>query len=153
MILENNVLKSLVGTTQAIDLVQGGVKSNALPEQSWAVINHRISVLSSLSAVEERDTELFKDLAKKFNLTFNAFGQEIVGGNGLGKLTLGDYAQTALPPAPITPTTGEEAEAYRVLSGSIKAAFAAYTRSTGTEEDRGDDIVVAPGMMTGNTGR
>jgi len=35
--------KSLAGTTQAIDIVQGGVKVNALPEQAWALINHRIS--------------------------------------------------------------------------------------------------------------
>ena len=39
----NTILKSSVGTTQAIDLVQGGVKTNALPEQAWAVVNHRIA--------------------------------------------------------------------------------------------------------------
>jgi Gly-Xaa carboxypeptidase len=36
-------LKSLVSTTQAIDLVGGGVKTNALPEAAWAVVNHRIA--------------------------------------------------------------------------------------------------------------
>ena len=35
--------KTLVSTTQAIAMVQGGVKVNALPERAWAVINHRIS--------------------------------------------------------------------------------------------------------------
>ncbi len=35
--------KALVGTTQAIDLVQGGVKTNALPESAWAVVNHRVA--------------------------------------------------------------------------------------------------------------
>jgi Gly-Xaa carboxypeptidase len=35
--------KALTGTTQAIDLIGGGVKTNALPEQSWAVVNHRIA--------------------------------------------------------------------------------------------------------------
>lgn len=38
------LMGSLIGTTQAIDLVGGGVKTNALPERAWAVINHRISV-------------------------------------------------------------------------------------------------------------
>lgn len=42
---KNPVYKHLVGTTQAIDLIQGGVKTNALPEQAWAVVNHRISVI------------------------------------------------------------------------------------------------------------
>lgn len=37
------ILLSIAGTTQAIDIVQGGVKANALPEQAWAIINHRIS--------------------------------------------------------------------------------------------------------------
>lgn len=39
----DRVLRASVGTTQAIDLIQGGVKTNALPEQAWAVVNHRIA--------------------------------------------------------------------------------------------------------------
>ena len=42
---ENKEYRSLVATTQAIDLIEGGVKSNALPELAWAVVNRRISVL------------------------------------------------------------------------------------------------------------
>jgi Gly-Xaa carboxypeptidase len=41
-------LRALIGTTQAIDLVQGGVKSNALPEEAWAVVNHRIATQRSV---------------------------------------------------------------------------------------------------------
>lgn len=47
-ILADPAARSLVGTTQAIDLIQGGVKTNALPEQAWAVINHRIAVSRSV---------------------------------------------------------------------------------------------------------
>lgn len=36
-------LSSSIATTQAIDLIQGGVKANELPENAWAVINHRIA--------------------------------------------------------------------------------------------------------------
>lgn len=42
-LIKNDTYKALIGTTQAIDLVQGGVKANALPEEAWAVINHRIA--------------------------------------------------------------------------------------------------------------
>lgn len=42
-ISKDNRLRSLVSTTQAIDLVKGGVKVNALPENAWALINHRIA--------------------------------------------------------------------------------------------------------------
>ena len=43
ILLRDKETKSFVGTTQAIDLIQGGVKTNALPEQAWAVVNHRIA--------------------------------------------------------------------------------------------------------------
>jgi Gly-Xaa carboxypeptidase len=50
VVLKDNLIKSLVGSTQAIDIVHGGVKSNALPEQAWAVVNHRISVTRLVSS-------------------------------------------------------------------------------------------------------
>jgi Gly-Xaa carboxypeptidase len=42
-IFQNPLYKAMVGTTQAVDLIGGGVKTNALPENAWAVVNHRIS--------------------------------------------------------------------------------------------------------------
>lgn len=48
-LFKNALYKSFVGTTQAVDLIQGGVKVNALPESAWAVINHRISVIRSVT--------------------------------------------------------------------------------------------------------
>ena len=42
MLLENRDYGARITTTQAVDLIGGGVKINALPEQAWAVINHRI---------------------------------------------------------------------------------------------------------------
>lgn len=41
---KNRLFKSLAGTTQAIDIIHGGVKANALPEQAYALVNHRIAV-------------------------------------------------------------------------------------------------------------
>lgn len=35
--------KASTGTTQAIDIIGGGVKSNVLPEEVFAIINHRIA--------------------------------------------------------------------------------------------------------------
>lgn len=43
LIGHDKTLSTLVGTTQAIDIVKGGVKTNALPERAYAVMNHRIS--------------------------------------------------------------------------------------------------------------
>ena len=43
ILFQDRMFRSLVGTTQAIDLISGGVKTNALPESAWAVVNHRIA--------------------------------------------------------------------------------------------------------------
>ncbi len=48
-LIKDPFYSALIGTTQAIDLVQGGVKSNALPEETWVVINHRIATQRSVS--------------------------------------------------------------------------------------------------------
>jgi len=44
ILAKDRVIKSLLGTTQAIDIISGGIKSNALPEQAHAIVNHRVAV-------------------------------------------------------------------------------------------------------------
>jgi len=145
-LIKNHEYKSLIGTTQAIDLIQGGVKTNALPEEAWAVVNHRIATQSSLSAVQQRDIHILKHLAKEFNLTFTAFGTDITcdGGPTAGKLTLTDAWGTALEPAPVTPT--DDSAPWQLLSGTIKATYNAHRGLDGA-----DNIFVSPGIMSGNT--
>lgn len=41
-LLADPLTRSILGTTQAVDLVKGGVKINALPETVKAVVNYRI---------------------------------------------------------------------------------------------------------------
>lgn len=43
LLAEDVGMRSLIGTTQAIDIISGGVKTNALPEQAYAIVNHRIA--------------------------------------------------------------------------------------------------------------
>lgn len=38
----DRLYRSQLATTQAVDVVRGGVKANALPEAAHAVVNHRI---------------------------------------------------------------------------------------------------------------
>ena len=139
----------MIRTTQAIDVIHGGVKSNALPEQAWAIVNHRIAVVSSLDEIKARDIKLLESLAKTFNLTYEAFGKTISeeGAPSSGTLTLSDPDNLGLEPAPITPT-GADAAPYHLLSGTIKATYNAHRSILNTS----DAIVVAPGMMSGNTG-
>jgi Gly-Xaa carboxypeptidase len=37
------LFETMLRTTQAVDIVSGGVKANALPEQASALVNHRIA--------------------------------------------------------------------------------------------------------------
>ena len=48
-----------LGTTQAADIVGGGIKSNALPEKAWAIVNHRIFELRYVSSKELEFSALY----------------------------------------------------------------------------------------------
>lgn len=146
-LFKNPMFKSLVGTTQAIDLIHGGVKVNALPEQAWAVVNHRISTQSSVTATKRRDTELLLSLASQFNLSYTAFGARITDADApaFGTLTLSEAYTHGLEPAPVSPT-GQDAVPYQLLSGTIRAA---YNSHRGLSDD--DSLIISPGIMSGNT--
>jgi Gly-Xaa carboxypeptidase len=47
-LIRDPMYSALISSTQAIDVVQGGVKSNALPEEAWAIINHRVATQRSV---------------------------------------------------------------------------------------------------------
>lgn len=43
LLAANPLARAMLGTTQAVDVVAGGVKVNALPELASALVNHRIA--------------------------------------------------------------------------------------------------------------
>ncbi|KAF5314212.1 hypothetical protein D9758_017834 [Tetrapyrgos nigripes] len=149
VVFEEPASKALAGTTTAVDLVSGGVKTNALPEQAYAVVNHRIDTKSSVEEVTRRDTHTIKKWAERFNLSLNAFGEEVTDSSKAyyGSVVLSDAFGNHLAPAPVTPTSGDEAKPYELLSGTIRGTFAAF-RGQSLEEG---GIAVAPGMPSGNT--
>ncbi|KAJ7034591.1 hypothetical protein C8F04DRAFT_956270 [Mycena alexandri] len=145
MLLKDPMFKAVVGTTQAVDIISGGVKSNALPEQALALVNHRIATQSSVNATITRDAELIRDLAARFNLSVTAYGELLTpaAAASYGSLTL--TSPQNLEPAPVTPS---DAPAYHLLAGTIRSTF--YTARKDVEGGK-THISVAPGMMTGNT--
>ncbi|KIJ51557.1 hypothetical protein M422DRAFT_26960, partial [Sphaerobolus stellatus SS14] len=137
-----SILRPLIGTTQAIDLISGGVKSNALPEQSSAVVNHRIVDDSSVDAVKKRVTNILSPIASKFNLSVEAFGTDLTGDKTVsGSLIISDAWGSALEPAPVSPS---DSAPYDLLSATIKASVYDY----GIIDK---EVIVAPSIMTGNT--
>jgi len=61
---------------------------NALPEKSWAVVNHRINVASSPQQLRERFISVIAPKAKSLNLTLTAWGEDIIEGSSVGHIVL-----------------------------------------------------------------
>ncbi|KAI0352323.1 carboxypeptidase S [Trametes cingulata] len=134
-------------TTQAVDLVWGGVKVNALPERAGAVVNHRIVEDSSVAEVKTHLTSLLRPLATRFDLTMSAFGRAVSAGTGAaGHLDLSVAFGYELDPSPVTPTGPEDP--YQVLAGTIRGAVLDSER----DGPKGREVVVVvPRIEAGNT--
>ncbi|KAK3290468.1 uncharacterized protein B0H64DRAFT_412433 [Chaetomium fimeti] len=127
-------IKYLMQTSQAVDVISGGVKVNALPERASAVVNHRINVGETTQVVKDRLTAVAGAVARRHNLTLHAFdGAEEAPGSII--LFASDHE---LEVAPITPADGANESPFSVLAGTTRALY-------------GRDMVVTPGIMTGNT--
>ncbi|KZT69704.1 carboxypeptidase S [Daedalea quercina L-15889] len=151
-------------TTQAADIVWGGVKSNALPETAGAVVNHRIAIDSSVVALKNYTSAVLAPVAESLNLSFSPFPEDTpetlstAGGNhtvvvkeSAGRVLLSDAFGTALEPAPVSPTDSAQ---WRVLAGTIRAAWPiGDERSASSEEGSQAEsgIIVVPSLLAGNT--
>ncbi|KAG1794751.1 hypothetical protein EV424DRAFT_1449349 [Suillus variegatus] len=141
LLASDPLYKAMLGTTQAVDLVEGGVKVNALPERASAVINHRIAEHSSVGELQQHMIDLLTPLAAKYDLALVAFGSNVTYGSA-GQVVLSDFLGTALEPSPVTPT---EHGPWALLQGSIKATFeSSPTRNS-------SKVVVIPSLSIGNT--
>ncbi|KZT65806.1 carboxypeptidase S [Daedalea quercina L-15889] len=148
--LEKELLKSnpmfgpLSGTTQAVDIIHGGVKSNALPENAYFIMNHRIDVLSSVDTVKYHIADTVGPVANSFNLSVDAFGAQygdLSKEAAFGHLQLSDAYGTQLEPAPVTPTFGSGP--YELLAGTIISAL-----STSNRTDIPKKVFLTPSLST-----
>lgn len=142
---ELNVFK----TTQAVDLIQGGVKINALPERSVATINYRVDVNTPSTELQKSLGALVAKKAKDLGLDFDgwkdpqeaASSSKILSQKSKGSVHL-ELTYAALEAAPKTPVVGPDASAWRLLSSVIRGTYL-----EGSEEP----ILVIPSIMNGNT--
>ena len=134
---EDIAQRYLMQTSQAVDIISGGVKVNALPEKVFAVVNHRIAVESSVKEVRSNiEKVITSNILPKFSLSLDAWGS--VSGNtsasSFGEVILSDFDKP-LEPSPVSPL---DTNAYKIFTGTIKQVF-------------GEEYIVSPGLMTGNT--
>ncbi|KAI0331438.1 carboxypeptidase S [Cubamyces sp. BRFM 1775] len=136
--------EAVLRTTQAVDLVQGGVKVNALPEKVAAVVNHRIAEHSSVAELKDHFANVIVPVAARFNLSVDAFGKNVSAGDGKGgHVVLSDAFGTGLEPSPVTPMGTDDP--YQILAGTIKATIES------AEGYNASGVVVAPLLQLGNT--
>ncbi|TIB95373.1 carboxypeptidase S [Wallemia mellicola] len=126
----------LIQTSQAVDLIQGGVKVNALPELATAVVNQRIDVAGSVNEMKNHITELLKPYVEnELNLNWIGFDNKSAPNDESNGSVKVETFGSPLDPAPNTPTSGK---IWDTLVGTLKNVF-------------GDELIVSPHLMNGNT--
>lgn len=139
--ISKDLTRYLVATSQAVDIIQGGAKSNALPEHVSVLINHRIAIEESVSLTAGKILEHVKDIAKKFDLGVVYEGEELVKPTAKGyfNYTLNE----PLEPSPITPINDK---VWETFGGSLR-----YFYEDLLFPDKDEVFIPAPYISIGNT--
>ncbi|CEP64430.1 Gly-Xaa carboxypeptidase LALA0_S11e03928g [Lachancea lanzarotensis] len=136
-------LRDLLRTSQAVDIVKGGIKANALPEVTSFLVNHRIDINSSVKETLERDLGFVKKIAEEFNYGVVFEGQEVIPSTNLGYIEV--LSQKTLEPAPRSPVSGSKV--WDLFAGTIQNVF-----KNGHFKDEPDtEFYVTESLISGNT--
>lgn len=135
----------LVTTSQAVDIINGGVKSNALPEYVEVVINHRIAVELNTKEVFERDVALVTAVARQFDLGLVVNNETVLPTTKNGHFNV--WTTWVLDPAPFTPLYDEH---WSVFAGTLRHVYEEVCKGT-MREFENKHIIPSPGMAAGNT--
>ncbi|RJE17858.1 Carboxypeptidase, partial [Aspergillus sclerotialis] len=141
-----DAMRYILQTSQAADMINGGVKTNALPESVQAIVNYRVAVHQSPEEIFSRAQRIISRIAKSHHLSFST---------SLHPLNASDSPQNQiqnhismaplvapLSPAPISSTS---------LASSTWARFAGLARTVFESVFDDKTVVVAGDIMTGNT--
>ena len=141
-------------TSQAVDIIKGGDKVNALPETVFAIVNYRIAPHDSLAIVKSKIANLLEPVARKHNVKVQGFGNKSSGerrnegsDNEEAKSSFGTLYLNSLndlSPSPISPTDIQN-PFWHIFSGTIRQVF------EDTETLEGKKVVPVGDIMQGNT--
>lgn len=142
MISHVPMLRDLIRTTTAVDIIQGGVKANALPETTSFLVNHRIDLHSNIEETVQNDIEEVLKIAKKYGYGVTREKTQIL----LEKTELGyiDVSiQKGLEPAPRSPSSGK---VWDLLAGTVTDLF-----KNRVFKKTDSSVYVTTGLFSGNT--
>lgn len=144
---ESLLSRFLISTSTAVDIINGGTKSNALPEYVEAVVNHRIAIESSVNETVEHDLRIAFKIARENDLGVKLNGKELKPVTEKGFFSI-DYSDP-LEPAPQTPVGDAK---WKLLAGIIRHVYEEVSFPDNAKSPfKGKPVIVAPGIATGNT--
>lgn len=116
----------MLGTTTAVDVIQGGVKVNALPEVVETLVNFRIDFDESVDFAQRHVEHLLRKVAKTHDLAFEGFAASgsmananwTSSGTGTGTGIKVELVGEPLEPAPRTPASGP---VWELFAGTVKS--------------------------------
>ncbi|KAJ5766817.1 uncharacterized protein N7511_004433 [Penicillium nucicola] len=140
-------------TSQAADLIHGGVKTNALPEKIQAVVNYRVALHQTPDELLERAVRLITPIAEEHNLemriAFPGMEQSTEGGASDRTITFSPLS-VPLSPAPISPTNPLTSKVWARFSGVARSVFESHPNPLSKSSTK-PKVVVSGDVMTGNT--
>ncbi|KAJ3030585.1 UNVERIFIED_CONTAM: hypothetical protein HDU68_008478 [Siphonaria sp. JEL0065] len=152
-LLPPEYVTALLVTTQATDIINGGLKVNALPEKVTAIINHRIGSHDSVHTLQTRYKQTLHKLCKDLHLNFTIkefkdpslppFFKSHVE-RAVGSVTIDALSHfSVLEPSPVSPYNTAQNVGWRILEGTIHHVFDDDVPSGG--------VIVGPMFSGGNT--
>lgn len=132
-------LRFLVSTSQAVDMVLGGVKANNLPEHAQVLINHRIALEESVETTRNKVVSQMYDFAQKFDLGLVVDDAMVLEATAHGHLVY--TSKAPFEPAPVTPV-GDLV--WNTYGGALRYFYEDMLGSNDTH-------IVTPYLDTGNT--
>lgn len=135
-------LRDLLRTSQAVDIINGGIKANALPEVTSFLVNHRIDVTSSVNETIEKDMIHVKEIAAKYGLGITLDGEVLIPETKAGYIEV--QSEKALEPAPTSPI--KNSSVWDLFAGTIQDVFETHVLA-----GKDADLYVSTSMTTGNT--
>ena len=149
---QGNAIRAMMSTTQATDLIGGGLKVNALPEVVRTVINHRVNIASNHEELQDRTIKTLTPVAKEYNLTIIGFDGETVLEGGSSRVVLSAAFGYYTDPSKVSPTS-LDSPAWRVMAGTARGMWASRPEVSEdgsiVELAGGEDLIMSPFMSTG----
>lgn len=141
-LMKDSRFRDLIRTTRAVDIFNGGIKANALPEVTSFLINHRVEIHSSVEATVDQDLQYAEQIAKKYGYGLYHNGEFIIPTTELGYIDI--KVVKSLEPAPVSPSSGP---VWEILAGTIQNVF-----ENGVFVNQDDaELYVSTALMSGNT--